>query len=85
MAGFNGQEGGVFFAEIDQSAKSVNDSVENGTSLQFIENVMLPHICSTVSPLATGLCQYYIANEYGLMVTNDDVERGRRLVDYYGM
>ena len=85
MAGFNGQEGGIYFAKlVTPVATRFNISVSNGVSRELLEGVLLPAYCRDITPLSAQLCVDFLTRRYDLADTADDKERAIRLTTMLG-
>ena len=85
LAGFNGQEGGVWWAySVAPFLAALNTTTDNGIDLEQV-TTFLQHRCqSMVTPLSANLCSQFIINNYLLNNATDDQDRARNLIEYLG-
>lgn len=85
MAGFNAQEGVLFYPLfIGLLASLASVDIQEGTTLGFVKGVVLPAYCVEITPLSVQLCVDFLTQRYDLANTDDDKERARRLTTMLG-
>ena len=78
MAGFNGQEGGLFMSLVlFPMLQARNESIDDGCSMEMAKDFLTQYCIMTYTDQAAELCADYIIRLYGL---DEAVDRRDRII-----
>ena len=83
IAGFNGQEGGVFLAPIIQGLAATQKKTITGFTNDMCRDA-LKKTCNGLTPMSINLCVDFYMHTYNITSAPNDQERGVRLSYVFG-
>ena len=83
IAGFNGQEGGVFLAPIIQGLAATQKKTITGFTNGMCRDA-LKKTCNGLTPMSINLCVDFYMHTYNITSAPNDQERGVRLSYVFG-
>ncbi|KAF6023162.1 ces3 [Bugula neritina] len=81
LAGFNGQEGGAIYVKYSMKYPKI---LTEGVDMELVTRVVTEMCVDRQSVESPTLCTAHIIRLYGLEEAGDDLERARRLVEFFG-
>lgn len=86
MVGTNKQDGGILIGtETALLLKMLrNGDISDGIDMAFTEQYLKMRCPAWFTPLSPSLCASFIINKYGLDEAENDRDRTRRLLEFFG-
>ena len=83
LAGFNGQEGGLYLTGNILGIQIQTHKIVTGFTVEMAQLTLAP-FCQLYTPMSVGLCVEFIMDTYGITTAPDDQERGTRISYAFG-